>query len=62
MLPLDERGSLVAVADAGTAGPVIADVVNRLGPPTGADVAAVDARWRANNYLTGPLGAWAEQG
>ncbi len=28
------------------------DVVNRLAHPTDADIAAVDAWWRANNYLT----------
>ncbi|MEU6720887.1 phosphoketolase family protein [Nonomuraea sp. NPDC046802] len=31
---------------------VTADLVNRLAHPTDADVAAVDAWWRANNYLT----------
>jgi xylulose-5-phosphate/fructose-6-phosphate phosphoketolase len=38
----------VATTDASIA----ADLVDRLAHPTDADVAAVDAWWRANNYLT----------
>jgi len=41
----------VATTDASTAGPATADVVDRLAHPTEADVAAVDAWWRGNNYL-----------
>jgi xylulose-5-phosphate/fructose-6-phosphate phosphoketolase len=67
--------TLVATTETGTAGPATVDV-DRLAHPTDADVAAVDAWWRANNYLTvgqiylmaNPevrawwLGDWAEQG
>jgi xylulose-5-phosphate/fructose-6-phosphate phosphoketolase len=42
----------VATTDASAAGPAAADVVDRLAHPADADVAAVDAWWRANNYLT----------
>ncbi|NIY62385.1 phosphoketolase pyrophosphate [Streptomyces malaysiensis] len=41
----------MAPTDAGTAGPDAGNVVDRLAHPTDADVAAVDAWWRANNYL-----------
>src|SRR5262245_27656535 len=49
--PFRWRETLVATTDTGTAGPA-EDVVDRLAHPTEADVAAVDAWWRANNYLT----------
>jgi xylulose-5-phosphate/fructose-6-phosphate phosphoketolase len=42
----------VATTDASIAGPAAVDVADRLAHPTDADVAAVDAWWRANNYLT----------
>ena len=42
----------MATTDANPAGPATADVVDRLAHPTDADVAAVDAWWRASNYLT----------
>ena len=42
----------MAFTDASTAVSAAADVVDRLAHPTGADLAAVDAWWRANNYLT----------
>src|SRR5215475_6040820 len=50
--PFGWRETLVATTDASTAGPAAGDVVDRLAHPTDADVAAVDAWWRANNYLT----------
>ena len=42
----------MATTDASIAGPAAVDVADRLAHPTDADVAAVDAWWRANNYLT----------
>src|SRR5215813_6207806 len=50
--PFSWRETLVASTDASPAGSVATDVVERLAHPTEADVAAVDAWWRANNYLT----------
>src|SRR5215470_4963698 len=49
--PFGWRETLVATTEA-AAGPTAADVADRLAHPTDADVAAVDAWWRANNYLT----------
>src|SRR5215469_6850844 len=46
------EGDPHASTDASTAGSAPADVVDRLAHPTDADVAAVDAWWRASNYLT----------
>src|ERR671932_22594 len=46
------RARAMAPTDAGIAGPAAANLVDRLAHPTDADVAAVDAWWRANNYLT----------
>ena len=45
------EGDPHASTDASTAGSAPADVVDRLAHPTDADVAAVDAWWRASNYL-----------
>ncbi|MDH2415961.1 phosphoketolase family protein [Nocardioides sp. CER19] len=42
----------MAIIDTSASGHAEADVVDRLAHPTDEDVAAVDAWWRANNYLT----------
>ncbi|MER5476824.1 hypothetical protein ABT026_07550 [Streptomyces sp. NPDC002734] len=42
----------MAPADVGATGLAAPHIVDRLAHPTDADVAAVDAWWRASNYLT----------
>jgi xylulose-5-phosphate/fructose-6-phosphate phosphoketolase len=44
--------TLVAATENGTTAPAAVDVIDRLAHLTDTDVAAVDAWWRANNYLT----------
>jgi hypothetical protein len=47
-----ELETRVAIIETSGAEPPTVDLVNRLAHPTDADIAAVDAWWRANNYLT----------